>query len=342
MIYSDIYKKSILELNFDYHLYDNKTICISGATGLIGSYLIDYLLMHNDSRVRIIALVRNIDKAKIRFCEFKNDDRLTFIKANLSLQIIVDDDIDYVIHAASLTDPKNYSLYPVETMNVNMFGTSNLLKLALQKKAKFLFLSSCEVYGENSKKNLKEDEYGYIDILNPRACYNEAKKASETLCVSYKKEFNLDVLILRLSRVYGPTMKLEDTKALSQFINNALNNENIILKSTGEQLFNYTYVGDVVNAILIALINENKEICYNFASSELVPLKEIAYSIAKFSKSTVEFDLPNDIEKVGFSKANISSLDSTKFFIEFNINAQTSLVNGIEKTINLLKTMYDF
>lgn len=339
MFYSPEYLNEIVHVfeDIDLSKFEGKTICLSGATGLIGSYLIDSLLVVPNRDIKIIALVRNIDKAQDRFFYFISDRRLEFKEVNLSEKIEIDEPIDYLIHLASLTDPLNYSLHPISTMNTNYLGTKNLLDLASKKSAKFMFISSCEVYGKNESHLIKENDYGYIDILDSRSCYNESKKASETLCICYQKEKGIDVVIPRLSRVYGPTMKVEDTKVLSQFINKALNKENIVLKSKGEQLFNYTYVSDVVRALIILLINKNQHVAYNINSDELIKLKEIAEHIAKIANTRVIFDIPDEVEAKGYSKSNVSSLDNSLFINEYNFKYQMKLFDGIENTIKLIK-----
>lgn len=338
-MYNKLYLEEINECskNLNLNFLDNKTIFMSGATGLIGSFLIDTILINKKINVKFVCLVRNVEKAKNRFSLFQNDERLNFINTSLMNEINYEEHIDYVLHAASLTDPLNYSLYPIETMNTNYIGCKNLLDLAVKNKAKFMLLSTCEVYGKNESLNIKENEYGYIDILDTRSCYNESKKASETLCACYCKEKNLKIVIPRLSRIYGPSMKLEDTKALSQFIKKSLNNEDIVLKSKGEQLFNYTYVFDVIKAILILLKENNNHLSYNVNSNELVKLKDIASYIANLSNTKVIFDLPDEVEQKGYSKSNVSSLDSTMFQKEYNFNFETKLFDGIKKTIAILK-----
>lgn len=339
MKYIEKYLKEIkLSLeDIDLTSLKNKTIVISGATGLIGSYFIDSLLIDKQRKVKIIALVRNIDKAKERFKYFINDSRLIFKTVNLSQSIEIDEDINYVIHAASLTDPYNYAIHPIDTMITNFLGTKNMLELASNKTAKFMFVSSCEVYGKNDSQLIKEDDYGYLNILDPRSCYNESKKASETLCVCYRKEKGINVVIPRLSRVYGPTMKIEDTKALSQFIKKGINNEDIVLKSAGTQLFDYTYVADVVRAMIVLLIKPNNNIAYNVCSGELVKLKDIAKFIADNSNTKVVFEIPDDIEKSGYSKSQISSMDSSLFISEYNFKFKYCLFDGINNTLSILK-----
>ncbi len=314
----------------------NKTLCLSGGTGLIGSFFVDLILTQNIN-CKIILLVRNELKAKKRFEKFNYDSRLIFKECDLTKEINIDGNVDYVLHLASLTDPYNYANHPIEIMMTNFLGTKNLLDLAKNKKAKFFLSSSNEVYGISDKKLLKEDDYGYINILDPRSCYNESKKAAETLCSCYKKEFNLDIVIARFSRVYGPTMKLEDTKVLSQFIVKVLNNEDIVLKSDGKQLFNYTYVGDIAIAMLILLEQNHNSLTYNVNNSDLIALKDIASFLANLSSKKVIFEIPDAQEKAGYSRALVSSLNPEKFESEFKFKLDTLLFDGLKRTLFILK-----
>ena len=341
MIYTDLYLNDLKKNNFDINQLIYSNICISGGTGLIGSYLIDYLLSNLKYKGKIFALVRNVDIARSRFNLFNSDERLVLLPYDMKSPIRIDDKIDFVVHAASLTDPINYSKFPVETMKVNIFGLTYLLDFCASKNSRFLFLSSCEVYGENNHENLKENDYGFIDILNPRASYNEAKRCCETYCAAYKHEYNIDVKVLRLSRVYGPTMKMTDSKALSQFIKNSLRKENIVLKSLGNQLFNYTYVSDVIGAIIRVLsIKDNSDlnISFNFSNTELHSLKEISNFIASLSGTKVIFENPTSLEKAGYSKSIVSSMDCSLFKKIFGFSAEISIFEGIKRTLDVLRS----
>lgn len=326
-----------LDLNF----LRGKTVGISGATGLIGSYLTDALLT-GATDCCLVAFVRSPERARERFVRFGSDRRLKLIKADLTRPLEADLRFDYLIHAASLTDPKNYALRPVETMEANFLGARHMLELAVRDRAAFHFVSSTEVYGINEKKDLGEDDYGYVDINDSRACYNESKRAGETLAVSYAAEHGLDVSISRLSRVYGPTMKTTDTKALSQFINKALNRENIVLKSAGTQLFNYTYVQDAVRGILLLLSLKNRHhYAYNIAYEKLYMLKDVARLAADWAGTKVVFELPDAVERQGYSKSLVSSLNCRRLRDECGFTPAMDLAEWLPKTLDILAAKSD-
>jgi nucleoside-diphosphate-sugar epimerase len=293
-------------------IFDNKTILITGGTGLILSYFVDFLIASKELNFILYLYVRDISQSKLRFHDKKN--RIIFKEYAFSNKIDIEVEVDYIIHGASYSDPLSFAKYPVDTMMVNFVGLSNVLEFAkLKKNAKVLYLSSGEIYGKLDAKVVTEKTYGIIDPLDVRSCYNLGKKASETLCISYMKQYNINVNIARISRVYGPTMKVNDSKALSSFLRNALDKQDIILKSEGRQIFSFTYVFDVITALNVILRNGVSGEAYNIAADfEQLTLVDIARYISELAGVNVVFSLPNDIEKSGYSRISKSVLDNQK------------------------------
>ena len=322
----------------DLSFFQNKTVCISGATGLIMSFFIDVLLSSNIN-CKIIALVRDKSKALCRFSRFADNKNLVFVEQNLLDEINVNDSVDFVIHAASNSDQKNYATYPIETMHTNYMGINNLLKFAVNKNVKrFLFTSSSEVYGDVVGE-IEETNNGNVNCLSLRSCYNESKRASETLGICYAEKYNIDFIIARISRVYGPTMKLQDSKALSQFMMNSLNGENVKIKSSGTQKLSYVYVADAVSAIILLLkYGENKN-AYNIANNyDSLTLKEIAQIVADFSNVKVKFIEMTQVEKKSYSEVKNAVLSSKKIE-KLGWNPKINLKDGIFHTMNILKEL---
>ena len=203
-----------------------KSILISGASGLIGSFLIDVIMKRNETcgmRCKVYALGRNAKKAEERFGYCWNNNLFQFLSHDINQPLLMDDvnTVDYVLHLASNTHPVAYATDPIGTVTTNIIGTNHLLKFAVMHHAeRFAFASSNEIYGENRGDVELFDEYycGYIDSNTMRAGYPESKRCGEALCQAYIKQKNLDVVIPRLTRSYGPTMLGSDTKAISQFI----------------------------------------------------------------------------------------------------------------------------
>lgn len=336
------YLDEIKEFNstVDLSFLNNKTLLIAGACGLVMSYLIDTLLFDKKRKVKVICLVYSKNDEQ----RFNNDDpRLVFIKGDVTDPTpfsSISEKIDYVLNGASIVDPKGYKERPIDTMLINLYGTKNLLDVAVKNNATFLLTSSCEVYGEADVELIKEDYCGKLDPMDVRSCYNESKRACETLCVSYSVEKGVRTLIARLSRTFGPTQSPKDTKALSQFIKNAILGEDIVLKSKGEQLFSYTYVQDIVRGLFILLEKGESKNAYNICNREVLRLKDIASICASYNHKNVVFDLSDDgFNASGYSKANLAIQDCSKIEA-IGFQSKVKLVDGVLNTIQILKELY--
>lgn len=319
----------------------NKTFLITGATGLIGVQLIDALMALGD--VQVIAVGRSREKARDRLGEYFDNPCFTFFEHDITLpfdrQEIVNGKIDVVIPLASNTHPQAYSQYPLETILINIKGAEHALRLVAQCGATVLYPSTVEVYGNAYGDDVFTEDYtGKLNLSNARSCYPESKRTCEALCQSFKAEFNVSVKIVRLSRVFGPTMLLSDTKASSQFIRNAIAGEDIVLKSRGEQYFSYTYVADAVAAILHVLLHGETGIPYNVSGGPDcdVRLRDFAACCAAYNGKNVVFDLPTDVEKRGFSIATRAILDSTRLR-SIGFLSHYAIDEAIRRTIELLK-----
>lgn len=350
-LYNNKYYKEdirfVTELNLPWNKLKNKNIMISGATGLIGSFLIDVILeknINNNLNCTVYALGRNEEKAKDRFFKFVEDPHFIFITYDVRQPLIRDDigTIDYVLHLASNTHPMLYSTDPIGTITTNIIGVQNMLDFAVTHHAKrFAFASSNEVYGENrgDVEFFEEDYCGYINCNTLRAGYPESKRCSEALCQAYKSQKGLDIVIMRLTRSYGPTMIMSDTKAVSQFIKNCIAEEDIVLKSSGTQYYSYTYMADAVSGILwTLLLGENGE-AYNIAEEyNDIMLKDLAKIIAKINDKTVVYEEPGYIETVGYSKATKARLNGHKLQ-KLGWKPKYNIKSGIERTIKILKSL---
>lgn len=334
------------EASVEWSLLQNKVILITGATGMIGVFLIDVLMERNkkyNDNIRIVALSRDEDKIKQRLGIYLKNQSITFLKHDVNQPItrdILPVEIDYIIHGASNTHPLQYTLDPVGTIEANVTGTRNLLELtALMPHCRMVFLSSVEVYGENrgDTEEFAESYCGYIDCNTLRACYTEGKRLGEALCQAYIATRGIDAVIPRLCRVYGPTMLPTDTKAISQLIKKAVTGENIVLKSEGKQLYSYLYVADVVTAILTLLLKGETGQAYNVADrSSNSSLKELAQYLANLNGRKVVYELPDDLESRGYSTATKALLNPDKLKA-LGWNSRYALGEGLELTYEILR-----
>lgn len=247
---------------------------------------------------------------------------------------------DYYIHAASTTHPVAYAREPVNTVLSNVFGINNLLSyMARQGHGRLLLLSSVEIYGNNrgDTEYFTEDYCGYINCNTLRAGYQEAKRVSESLCQAYMREHGADVVIIRLPRIYGPTMRLEDSKAAAQFILNGVRGEDIVLKSEGTQFFSYAHVYDAVSGLLHVLLRGEGGQAYNLGDPDSdILLRDLAKLVADHTGKQVIFDLPDSVEKAGFSTATKALMCGNKLR-SIGWKPHYSVKDGIAETIDILR-----
>jgi len=224
----------------------------------------------------------------------------------------------------------------------NIIGLNNLLNYAADHGcSRFLFASSNEIYGENrGDAELFDEKYcGYIDCNTMRAGYPESKRAGEALCQAYIRQKGLDVVIPRFTRSFGPALLKTDTKALSQFLHKGVTGEDIVLKSAGTQFFSYTYVCDAVSGLLYCLMKGECGEAYNIADVSCdITLRDLAKIIADYVGRKVVFDLPDEAEAAGYSKATKARLDSTKLQ-SLGWKAQFDMKTGLEHTIEILRAL---
>lgn len=346
MMESNIYREDIeyvASLELPWEKLKDKCILITGASGLIGSFLIDVLMHKNSSGLNclVYAIGRNLKKAQKRFSGYWNSPLFQFIAHDINEPLKLEEVVcvNYVVHLASNTHPVAYATDPIGTVTANIIGTNNLLEFAVDHKAeRFAFASSNEIYGENrGDVELFDELYcGYINSNTLRAGYPESKRCGEALCQAYKKQKSLDIVIPRFTRSYGPTMLKSDTKAISQFIKKAVEGNNIVLKSEGTQYYSYTYVADAVSGFLTVLLCGTNGEAYNIADeSSDIMLKDLAKIIAEFAGKEVVFELPDEMEKAGYSKATKARLDSSKLQ-RLGWTARYDIKQGIVRTMAML------
>ena len=315
---------------------EGKSILITGATGLIGMQMIDALMMHGN--INVYAVGRYKGKAAERLGEYFDKPNFSFIEQDVRTPFDDSLKVDFVIPCASNTHPLAYSQYPIETMTINIMGAENALNLAARCKATVLYPSTVEVYGNAIGSDVFTEDYtGKLNLSTSRSCYTESKRSAEALCQSYIAEKGVDVKIVRLSRIFGPSMLMSDSKASSQFIKKAIANEDIILKSAGNQFFSYTYVADAVAAMLHIMFNGEKGQAYNISNDDCnVHLKDFAGICAEYNNKSVIFELPSESEAKGYSIATQAILDNTKLKIT-GFRPAYNFKDAVERTITILR-----
>lgn len=284
--------KSVINTNLDYTKLNNKSVLVTGATGLIGKALTDYLLLVGEN-IKVFAASRSEERFNSRFVK---RDNLFYFNYSLEKPLETDVHFDYIIHAASNADPKMFNTDPVGTMTSNFIGTYNLLEYARKTAVeRFLFVSSGEVYGQwDGKCEAFDESYsGYVNFTESRGCYPSGKRAAENLCVCYKEQYGVDSVIVRPSHTFGPTQLERDSRAMSEFFTLAKDGQDIVLKSLGLPVRSYTCVFDAVSGIVTALLNGESGQAYNIAKKDsIVSIAVLAEKIASCAHKKVVFDIP--------------------------------------------------
>ena len=339
MIENTVYRKALERVMPGITINDG-FVLVTGASGLIGSCIIDLLMLSNSfgRHFEVYALGRNKKKLQERFKSFLVSNQLHFVEQDVMQPF--DDSIsyDYIIHGASNADPRNYALYPAETMLINIDGAKNVLNYCKDHRdTRALLMSTFEVYGNAGKDIYAESDCGIVDLNMLRSCYPESKRCMEILTRCYADEYGVNAVIGRLSSIYGPTMAKDDSKAHAQFIRNGLNGEDIVLKSRGEQRRTYCYVIDAVTGLLCVLAKGERGEAYNIANEQsVVSIAEVAQTVADIAGTKVIIQLPAELERKGYSKPQDCILDNTKLRM-LGWSGHYNLLEGCKETLRILK-----
>ena len=290
----------------------NKTILITGATGLIGSNLI-HCLLALDCNIKVVAPIRDLKKA-VRIFSQNELENIRLIECDIvSYNYDALCDIDFIIHCAAPTASKYFIEHPVETFDVIYSGTKVLLNYARKRQIKgFVYLSSLEVYGEiyDDSKPVYEDSQGYLDIMAVRSSYPMAKRAAENLCCLYAAEYGVSVMVARLTQTTGAGIALDDNRVIAQFARLATYGNDIVLHTTGESARPYCYTTDAVSAILYILFKGQKGNVYNVANENTyISARDMAEFVrVNFNPSIkVRVELKNDMGYAPVTKLNLST-----------------------------------
>lgn len=345
-IYLGQIRRAVDGAALDWKKLDGHSVLITGAAGMLGSGMTDVLIYLNEQmgyHVDIFALGRTEGKLRKRFEPYCEKDYFHILPFDISKEMHFGDKADYMVHAASNADPAMMAKYPVDTLLANVVGMNHILELALRSQTKrVVYVSSGEMYGQPDDtvtNGFYEGYCGVVDYSNPRSCYPSGKRAAEVLCQSYISQYGLDVAIVRPCHCYGPTMTATDSRAMSQFFRKAINGEEIVLKSDGTLERSHCYVVDAVMAMFVVMLQGKCGEAYNIADKESVAnIKTVASMIAAAKGRSIRFDLPDDLEKRGFSKVVRAVLDGSKLE-QAGWKPGIHLTEGIDSTIRILENI---
>ena len=308
-------------------------ILLTGGAGFIGSHLIEKFIEKQYNVIVIDNLLTGTKKNLEPFLENKN---FTFVDFDVQNHIEVSQDLDYVLHLASAASPKAYTQHPINTLKAGSIGTINTLGLAKAKNARYLLTSTSEVYGDPLISPQPETYWGNVNPNGVRSMYDEAKRFAEAAVASYNRIYDLDTRIVRLFNTYGPKMKINDGRVVTNFISQAINGEDITIYGDGNQTRSFCFIDDTVSGIMKAMESDSSEV-FNIGNPNEITILQLAEKVVNLigSKSEIKFsDLPEDDpmqRKPDITKAN----EKLKWFPE------VLLEDGLMKTIEWVKKSID-
>lgn len=319
-----------------------KKILITGATGMICSGIVEILSWLNkkyNADIKVIMAGRSKERLQKRFSGIIEVEDYNYIFYDATSFEPIKQKVDFVVHGAGNANPKAYEVQPVETILGNIVGLNTLLDMLKDNgQGRLLYISSSEVYGDKRGiKEYKENDYGSIDLLNIRACYPNAKRMAESLCIAYGSEFNVDIVIARPGHIYGPSITEKDSRATAQFTRKAILGNNIVMKSAGKQRRSYCYTLDCASAILAILLNGNRNEAYNISNrNSVITVYEWAETLADYVDVNIVFEKPSDKEKKGYNMMENSALNSDKLE-KLGWKPEYNAIEGIQRTIDYMR-----
>lgn len=280
--------EEVFKRNIPWKQLENKTVLITGANGMLASYMLFMLLYLNEVKgfhIHIIALVRSKDKLEERLGGTDRYHDLEVYVSSLENEPFIEGNVDYIIHAASLASPQHYGVRPIDVLMPNVVGSYYLLELAARKKAaSFLLFSTGDIYGVvEGKDKIGETDYGRMDTLDIHNCYGESKRMAETMCKAWFIQKKVPAKIARIWHTYAPTMDIEnDPRVFASFVKDIVNKKNIVMKSEGGAKRSFCYIADAIAAYFLVLLCGQKGEAYNVCNAqEFYSIVELADILVK-------------------------------------------------------------
>ena len=307
--------KYIANYSLPYEEMKETTVLVTGATGLIGVSIVRALVAIGD--IKVIAHVRNREKAEEIYGALLQKNVELYVD-DITKEINVSEDIDYIFHCATITTSKTMIEHPVETICTSVEGTKNILELAKNKKSKsVIYVSSMEMYGafNNLNHDVTEKDLGYVDNLKIRSNYPESKRLCENMCIAYMSEYNIPVKIARLAQTFGAGILPGENRVFAQFAKSAIKGEDIVLHTKGMSEGNYCYTRDCITGLLTILLKGKNGEAYNVSNPEShITIADMAYMVAdKIAEGRIKvvFDIPSE-NKFGYAADTKMKLNSSK------------------------------
>lgn len=317
---------------------DGANVLVAGATGIVGSCLVDILMSRPGRGYEVFAMGRDAERASRLFGRHWGDAGFHFVAHDVLEPLRSSARFDFIVDAASGASPGVFAADPVGVVKTNVAGLANLMDYGLAHgMRRLLYVSSGEVYGEGDGSAFVETDSGYVDPMRARSCYPSAKRAAETLCAAYADQYGADVVVARPAHVFGPCFTGRDNRATAQFFRNAARGEDIVLKSAGTQVRSWIYVVDCATALLHILLKGQGANAYNVADpGATLSVREMAQAVADAAGRTVEFAAAEVAESKGYTTVTRSLFDVGKLR-RLGWSPMGNVQDNIRKTLKAIK-----
>lgn len=315
--------------------FKNSSILLTGSNGLLGQYLVHLIYLANKiHRLNCKLYCLSLHQPNRNIKPLLSDKKIVPIQVDLSKPFLIEYKVDYIFHAACYAQPSKFIRDPLSTIRLNVDATQRLLELAKKNKARFLFFSSAEVYGEIPKELIlvPETYYGNCSTTSLRAIYGESKRLGETICSIFRRDYDVKAYIARLSHVYGPGISIKDERVLGDFIRKALVEKKIKMLDQGKAIKTFGYIADIIKMLLL-IISQGKEMIYNVGGIDSLSIRELAEEVGKYCQVPVIVPKKKSKLKHIGKDPTFVKLDLSKIRKEFNFSSFTPFPIGIAKTI---------
>ncbi len=326
---------------------EGKTIVITGGSGFLGRYILGTLIFLNENVLnkpcKIISIDNYITSSGSRISD--SERYVEYIKHDVTKPLNLPGKVDYIMHAAGIASPIYYQKYQLETINVAVVGTTNMLELARKKKVKsFLFFSSSEIYGNPTPNAIptKETYNGNVSPIGPRSCYDESKRLGETLCMTYHSVYKTPIKMVRPFNVYGPGLRASDYRVIPTFIFNGIKGKAIPVHANGKQTRTFCYISDAVAGFFKVLLSKKSGEVYNVGNDDNeIDMNKLAKILDKI------FDNKLNIKNISYPKGYPQGEpqrrcpDLSKIKKELGYNPNVDLEEGLRRTLAWCRKNWD-
>lgn len=338
----------IVTRNLPWSRFNNKTVLITGAAGFLPAYMVHtllYLKEKFDINLKVIGLVRNMEKALARFNYAKNNNSLQLIEQDICNPINIQEKVDFIIHAASMATPKVFREDPVGTILPNVLGTNNLLKIAKDHQVEnFLFFSTSGVYGyvDESFYPISENCFGALDSMDLASCYLESKRMGENLCVSWFHQYAVPINVVRPGITYGPGLDLTSGRSFEDFIAAIKDNRDLELFSDGLAVRNFCYISDAIYGFFLVMLKGKVGEAYNVATDHEISIRDLANLLVKnvFPEKNLKVIMKKNDSKnymrMNFSKTTVD-INKIK---ELGWEIRTAIPEGFKRVVSNIENIH--